>query len=57
MTYRVVNVTTGEMRAELHSFDQARELADQLANDAAYRDVYAVVELVTRYETELKSDG
>jgi hypothetical protein len=57
MTYRVVNVTTEEIRAELHSFDQARELADQLANDAAYRKVYAVVELVTRYETELKGDG
>jgi hypothetical protein len=28
MTYRVVNVTTGEIRAELHSFDQARELDD-----------------------------
>jgi hypothetical protein len=57
MTYRVVNVTTGAIRAELQSFDQARELADQLANDAGYREVYAVVELVTRYETQRKSDG
>ncbi len=51
MTFRVINLTRGEVVAELHRADQALQLADILAADCKYREQFAVVELVTLYET------
>ncbi|MCP3472311.1 hypothetical protein NLM33_18510 [Bradyrhizobium sp. CCGUVB1N3] len=51
MTFRVINLTKGEIVAELHRADQAMQLADALAADCLYREQFAVVELVTIYET------
>jgi hypothetical protein len=47
----VVNLTTGEIRAELHSASHARDMADKLAEEGEFREQFAVVELVTIYET------
>ena len=51
MTFRVINLTRGEIVAELHKAVHATELADALAADCQYREQFAVVELVTIYET------
>ncbi|MFH0301402.1 hypothetical protein AAFX91_30125 [Bradyrhizobium sp. 31Argb] len=53
MTYRVINLSTGEIEAELSDFGIAKRLADKIANDVGHREVIGVVELVTRYETPL----
>ncbi|WP_439372968.1 hypothetical protein [Bradyrhizobium sp. DASA03120] len=57
MTFRVINLTTGEIVAELHQADQALQLADILAADCKYREQFAVVELVTIYETPIPIGG
>ena len=51
MIFRVINMTRGEIVAELHRADQATQLADALAADCQYQEQFAVVELVTIYET------
>ncbi|MGY8677301.1 hypothetical protein Q2941_05720 [Bradyrhizobium sp. UFLA05-153] len=51
MTFRVINLTKGEIVAELHKADQAMQLADTLAADCQYQEQFAVVALVTIYET------
>lgn len=51
MTYRVINLTTGEIVAELADLDLAKEFADKLAAGEDYASTWAVVELVTRHET------
>ena len=56
MTYRVVNLTTGEIVAELHQQYFARQLADKLAADANHREQLAVIEMVTIYETPLRNE-
>jgi hypothetical protein len=53
-SYRVVNFSTGEIRAELHDLELAKQLADQLANDGPPGQVWGVIELVTVYETQRK---
>jgi hypothetical protein len=53
MTYRVANLSTGEIFAELGDFDLAVKLADRYAADDQHRHVWAVIELCTRYETKL----
>jgi len=59
MTYRVVNFSTGEIVAEmgLSQFDIAVQLADKLAIEVGHREVLGVVELVTRYETNLAEES
>jgi hypothetical protein len=52
-TYRVCNLTRGEIRAELHEFEQAKQLADQLAANEGHKDVWAVVTMLTVYETRI----
>ncbi|WP_156527800.1 hypothetical protein [Bradyrhizobium stylosanthis] len=56
MTFRVINLTRGEIVAELHGAVQAKQLADTLAADHQYREQFAVVELVTIYETPLNQE-
>ncbi|MBR0879154.1 hypothetical protein ACVMGC_004817 [Bradyrhizobium barranii subsp. barranii] len=58
MTFRVINLTTGEIVAELgrSQFDIAVQLADKLAADVDHREVLGVIEMVTRYETKLSED-
>jgi hypothetical protein len=54
MRYRVVNATTGEVRAEFNGIDQfnlAMKLADDLAEDAGYQEQFIVIQSVTVYET------
>ncbi|MHC2399165.1 aminoglycoside phosphotransferase (APT) family kinase protein [Bradyrhizobium barranii subsp. barranii] len=54
MTFRVVNLTTGEILAELHRADHAVQLADTLAAEQRYEAQFAVVQLVTVYETPIR---
>ncbi|MBR0941035.1 hypothetical protein [Bradyrhizobium liaoningense] len=54
MTFRVINLTTGEIVAELHRADHAMQLADALAAEHRYEEQFAVVELVTIYETPMR---
>lgn len=54
MTFRVINLTTGEIVAELHRADHAMQLADALAADHRYEEQFAVVEQVTIYETPIR---
>lgn len=58
MTFRVINLMTGEIVAELgrSQFDIAVQLADKLAADVDHREVLGVIEMVTRYETKLSED-
>ena len=53
MTYRVINLSTGEIVSELDDFEEAKELADQLAANGMNLEQWAVVELVTVYETPM----
>jgi hypothetical protein len=55
MTFRVVNVSTGEIVAEFgpQQFDFAAQLADKLAEDVQHREQIVVVQLVTVYETSI----
>jgi hypothetical protein len=53
-SYRVVNFSTGEIRAELHDLELAKQLADQLASESQHREAWGVIELVTVYETQRK---
>ena len=55
MACRVINLTIGEIIAEVHTEPLARQLADRLAEEAQHREQFAVVELVTIYETQLES--
>lgn len=52
MTFRVVNLSTGEIRAELEDLKQALAHCDQLAQEGGYRESWGVVKLVTIYETK-----
>jgi hypothetical protein len=52
MTFRVINLDTGEIAAELGDYEVAVKLADKLAEDCEHRETWAVVELVTRYQTK-----
>jgi hypothetical protein len=54
MTFRVINLTRGEIVAELYIELRARQLADALAADHQYKEQFAVVELVTIYETPIR---
>lgn len=54
MTYRVINLSTGEIAAELADYAMARELAEQLADNDNHTEQWAVIELVTRFETPMK---
>lgn len=58
MTFRVINLMTGEIVAELgrSQFDIAVQLADKLAADVDHREVLGVIEMVTRCETKLSED-
>jgi hypothetical protein len=54
MTYRVLNVKTGEIVAEFNGvsqFEYAMRLADDLAQDAKHREQFVVTQTVTVYET------
>jgi hypothetical protein len=51
MTYRVVNFTTQEIRAELSDVKDAVAMADMLAADCNHQEDYGVVKLITIYQT------
>lgn len=53
MTFRVVNLSSGEIRAELANVKQALTRCDELAKKGGYKDIWGVVKLVTLYETKL----
>lgn len=51
MAYRVINLTRGEIVAELDQRYLAIQMADRLAEDDDHQSIFGVVELVTIYET------
>lgn len=56
MTYRVLNVKTGEIVAEfsgISQFEYAMRLADDLAHDAKHREQFVVVQTTVVYETPI----
>jgi hypothetical protein len=54
---QVVNITMGEVVAELTDFGVACAIADQLAEDNGHRHRFVVFEKVIRYQTRAKDDG
>jgi hypothetical protein len=60
MTYRVMNVKTGEIVAEfngLEQFDLAMRLADDLADDKDHKERFIVSQTLTVYETPVDNGG
>jgi hypothetical protein len=53
MAYRVINQTTGELRAELSDRLLAITYADQLASGTNFKEKFVVVESVIIYETPI----
>jgi hypothetical protein len=58
MTYRVMNVKTGEIVAEfngLEQFDLAMRLADDLADDKDHKERFIVSQTLTVYESQINA--
>lgn len=56
MCYRVLNMTTRELIAELHEREIAIGIAHQLAHDHDYKERFGVVELRVICETPLRNE-
>jgi hypothetical protein len=56
MTYRVINLTTGEIEAELGDFEMAKQMAENLADGDEHKQAWCVVEMVTRYCTDVRPE-
>jgi aspartyl-tRNA synthetase len=54
MTYRVIDLTTQELIAELHERELAIAFARQLAADHDFSERFGVVEVVLVYETTIR---
>jgi hypothetical protein len=58
MTYRVINVATGEVVAVLGDLSIAMKFADRLAGESNFREQWAVTVTTTVYETPTeRTDG
>lgn len=60
MSYRVVNVKTGETMGDFNGVDQfglAMMLADDLARQKNYKEQFAVIQSITVYETAIDKGG
>ena len=53
MIFRIINLTSSELIAELHERELAFGLAHQLAMDHDYKERFGVIELTLVYETPL----
>ena len=53
MTFRVINFSTEEIRAELGEVKDALAVCDAMAKEGGYTEIWSVVQMVTVYETKL----